>query len=69
MTEESLALDLKQCEMSAPQPKPLPPPAPRKTPGSLIDFDSVSERQGDRFIADQRYLGECMRKKGYVDAS
>jgi hypothetical protein len=31
-------------------------------------FKTMSEREGERFLKDERHVSECMRAKGYSDA-
>ncbi len=64
VTPESLAADLKQCELSAPI-APRTPAGPRTTRGPGIDLGQVVEREGERMRKDERYVDECMRAKGY----
>lgn len=65
-SEQTVAADLKLCEASAPlAPRPPPGPRGRNPASSTIDFDSMAAREGDRFLKDQRHVGECMRAKGY----
>ena len=33
-------------------------PAPRTTPGNLIDFNTMAEREGERFMKDERHVAK-----------
>jgi hypothetical protein len=66
---EGIEADLQQCRLSAPYEPRSNVPAPRTKPGSLIDFNTMAEREGDRFMKDERHVAECMRAKGYSDES
>jgi hypothetical protein len=61
--------DLQQCRLSAPYEPRSNVPAPRTKPGNLIDFNTMAEREGERFMKDERHVSECMRAKGYSDAA
>jgi hypothetical protein len=67
-TKESIAADLDGCEAQAPI-------APRVQgtqgmPSGIggerkAAFNTMAEREGDRMQKDQKFVAECMRKKGY----
>ena len=67
-TPESVAGDLQACRASAPL-EPRTPPGPRTKPGAGGGFDSMVEREGDRMRKDEQHAAQCMRAKGYTDAS
>jgi hypothetical protein len=64
-TPENVAADLRACRASAPYDPRANVPAPPARPGSLIDFNTMAEREGERFMKDERHVSECMRAKGY----
>ena len=65
---EQVAADLQQCRLSAPYQPRSNLPAPSSKPGSsMIDFDTMAEREGERFMKDERHVSACMRAKGYSD--
>jgi hypothetical protein len=66
---EALEADLQQCRLSAPYEPRSNVPAPRTKPGNLIDFNTMAEREGERFMKDERHVSGCMRAKGYSDGS
>ena len=68
-TPQSTEADLQQCRLSAPYEPRSNLPAPRSKPGNLIDFNTMAEREGERFMKDERHVSECMRAKGYRDGS
>ena len=68
-TPESMEGDLQQCRLSAPYEPRANVPAPRTKPGNLIDFNTMADREGERFMKDERHVSECMRAKGYSDAA
>jgi hypothetical protein len=64
---ERVAADLQACRDSAPYERRQNIPAPSSNPASnLLDFKTLSEREGERFMKDERRVSECMRAKGYV---
>lgn len=67
-TAEMAAADLQACRASAPM-QPRVPLGPATKPGLGGNFDGMAEREGERMRADEKYAAECMRKKGYTDAS
>ena len=66
-TPEAVAADLQACRASAPI-EPRVPPGPRTKPGVGGGFDGAFERKADQMRQDDRYVAECMRKRGYDDA-
>jgi hypothetical protein len=63
---ERVAADLEACRESAPYEPRRNIPAPSSKPASnLLDFKTLSEREGERFMKDERHVSECMRAKGY----
>ena len=70
-TPDSAAADLALCERSVPMARTAPPPRVPTRRGGIggTDFNTMSEHEGDRFLRDQRHVGECMREKGYIDAA
>ena len=68
---ESVAADLQQCRLSAPYEPRTNVPAPPRKPGGIggTDFNTMAEREGERFMKDERHVSECMRAKGYADAA
>jgi len=67
-TKESIAADLDGCEAQAPisprvqgtQGMPSGVGGERKAA-----FNTMAEREGQRMQKDEKYVAECMRKKGY----
>lgn len=71
-TPETAAADLELCQRSVPLAgRSSPPPRVPTRRGQIggADFNTMSEHEGDRFLRDERHVGECMRDKGYVDAA
>ena len=68
---ESAAADLALCERSVPLARTAPPPRLPTRGGQIggADFNTTAEHEGDRFLRDQRQVGQCMRDKGYIDAA
>jgi len=68
-TKESIAADLNGCEAQAPV-------APRVQgtqgmPSGIggerkAAFNTMAEREGERMQKDEKFVAECMRKKGYA---
>jgi hypothetical protein len=70
-TAETAAADLELCRRSVPATRTAPPPRVPTKRGQIggADFNTMSEHEGDRFLRDERQVGECMRDKGYIDAA
>lgn len=68
---ETAAADLELCRRSVPATRTSPPPRVPTRRGQIggTDFNTMSEHEGDRFLRDERQVGECMRDKGYIDAA
>ena len=66
-SHDAVAMDMLACRMSA----PIEPAVrgPRTKPGMGGGFNQAFEREGDRMLADERHVTECMRAKGYSDAN
>jgi hypothetical protein len=66
--KESIEADLYACQTQAPvQPRVQ---GPRGMPSGLGGqqrgaFDAMAEREGERMQKDEKFVAECMRKKGY----
>ena len=67
-TPEAVGGDLQACRASAPIEARVPP-GPRTKPGMGGGFDGAFERKAGEMRQDDRYIAECMRKKGYDDAA
>jgi hypothetical protein len=67
-TQESIAADLAGCEAQAPI-----KPRVQGTQGMpsgiggerKAAFNTMAEREGERMQKDEKFVAECMRKKGY----
>lgn len=70
-TPETAAADLELCRRSVPATRTAPAPRVPTRRGGIggTDFNTMSEHEGDRFLRDERQVGECMRDKGYIDAA
>ena len=70
-TPETAAADLELCRRSVPLERTSPPPRVPTRRGGIggTDFNTMAEHEGDRFLRDERHIGECMRDKGYIDAA
>jgi len=68
---ETVAADLALCQRSVPATRTAPPPRVPTKPGQIggMDFNTMSDHEGDRFLRDERHVGECMRDRGYIDAA
>src|SRR3954469_13484192 len=67
-TKEAAAADLKLCDAQAPiEPRVQ---GTRGMPSGIggerkAAFNTMAEREGERMQKDQKFVGECMRGKGY----
>ena len=70
-TPEMAAADLALCQRSVPVGRTAPPPRVPTKRGGIggTDFNTMAEHEGDRFLRDERHVGECMRDRGYIDAA
>lgn len=69
ITKEATEADLYTCSAQRPiEPRVQGPRGMPSGLGNNMAFDTMAEREGQRFNDDQRAVSECMRAKGYSDA-
>ena len=69
VTKEATEADLYTCKTSAPiEPRVQGARGMPSGLGRNTAFDTMAEREGQRFQDDARFAAECMRAKGYSDA-
>ena len=69
-SQEGAAAELQMCQAQAPvEPRVQGPRGmPSGTGGERkAAFNTMAEREGERMQKDQRFVGECMRGKGYSE--